>query len=269
MNAFTALADPTRRKILELLAQSGQLSATEIMEQFQVSAPAISQHLKVLREADLVRVEKRGQQRIYQLNPQAMQEVETWARQMTQLWNQRFDALERVLEVEKMKSMQSKTEKTEDMTPSAHRELTLTRVFNAPRELVFQAWTDPKLMAQWWGPKIFTTPRCELDLRPGGAIRIDMQWPNGNIDPMGGTFQEILPPERLVFTSTALFDEHGVPQIENLQTITFTALPNGQTQVTVHIEVLKESSANAAALAGMEQGWSESLDKLADFLVKA
>ena len=103
MDKFHALADPTRRKILEVLARHGQLSATEIYAQFQVSPQAISQHLKVLREANLVQVEKRAQQRIYRINPEAMLELEDWAQQMRELWKQRFDALEQVLETEKKK----------------------------------------------------------------------------------------------------------------------------------------------------------------------
>ena len=96
MDVFNALADPTRRKIIELLARSGQLSATEIYAQFQVSPPAISQHLKVLREAKLVLVEKRAQQRIYRINPDAMLELEEWARHITQRWNERFDTLDKL-----------------------------------------------------------------------------------------------------------------------------------------------------------------------------
>jgi DNA-binding transcriptional ArsR family regulator len=103
MDKFTALADPTRRKIVELLARDGQLTATEISAQFPVSPQAISQHLKVLREAELVQVEKRAQQRIYRLNSRAMLELEEWARQLRGLWIQRFDAMEKVLEEEKAK----------------------------------------------------------------------------------------------------------------------------------------------------------------------
>lgn len=88
---------------MQILARSGQLSATEIYEQFQVSPQAISQHLKVLREAKLVQVEKRAQQRIYRVNPDAVLEVEDWARQLRQLWDQRFDALDQLLEEEKRK----------------------------------------------------------------------------------------------------------------------------------------------------------------------
>jgi DNA-binding transcriptional ArsR family regulator len=104
MDRFHALADPTRRKIMEILARSGQLPASDIYEQFEMTPQAVSQHLKVLREAKLVRVEKQAQQRIYRINPEAMLELEEWARQLRQLWNDRFDAFEKVLEEEKRKA---------------------------------------------------------------------------------------------------------------------------------------------------------------------
>src|SRR2546428_2098585 len=101
---FYALAEPTRRDIIELLASNGQLSATDISNNFAVSAPAISQHLKVLREANFVRVEKRAQQRIYRINPEAMSEVEEWDQEMTKQWNARFNVLDKILEAEKKKT---------------------------------------------------------------------------------------------------------------------------------------------------------------------
>ena len=100
MDRFQALADPTRRKIIESLAKYGQLSATEISDQFPISPQAISQHLKILREAKWVQVEKRAQQRIYRIDPEATVEMEAWARQLRLLWNQRFDALEEVVDRE-------------------------------------------------------------------------------------------------------------------------------------------------------------------------
>ncbi len=103
MDIFYALADPTRRKILELLANRGELPATEIYANFAVSHPAISQHLKVLREANLVRMEKHAQQRIYQINPETMLELEDWSKQLAQQWNQRLDALDELLKIEKGK----------------------------------------------------------------------------------------------------------------------------------------------------------------------
>jgi DNA-binding transcriptional ArsR family regulator len=103
MDMYVALADPTRRHILELLATNGELSATAIYEQFPVSPQAISQHLKVLREAHLVEMEKRAQKHVYRLNPQTLSQFEAWVQQMQQRWSERFDTLDTVLESEKKK----------------------------------------------------------------------------------------------------------------------------------------------------------------------
>ena len=74
--------------------------------------------------------------------------------------------------------------------------VTLTRVFDAPRALVWKAWTDLKMMARWFGPRGFTNPVCELDVRVGGSLRIVMRGPDGNDYPMKGVFREVIAPER-------------------------------------------------------------------------
>lgn len=99
MNTFDALADPTRRQIVELLAQR-EHAAGEIAEQFPISAPAISQHLKVLREANLVTVRVDAQRRIYALNPAGLAEVDAWVAQVRGFWSGRLDALAAQLEAE-------------------------------------------------------------------------------------------------------------------------------------------------------------------------
>lgn len=106
MDMFVALADPTRRNILELLATSGELTATAIYEQFPVSPQAVSQHLKVLREAHLVEMEKRAQKHVYRLNPQTLSQFEAWITQTKQRWEERFAALDTVLEIEKKKGVE-------------------------------------------------------------------------------------------------------------------------------------------------------------------
>ena len=103
MDMFVALADPTRRQILELLASRGELPATAIYEQFPVSPQAISQHLKVLREAHLVEMEKHAQKHVYRLNPQTLSQFEIWVQKTRQRWSESFDALDVVLEREKQK----------------------------------------------------------------------------------------------------------------------------------------------------------------------
>ena len=104
MNVFDALAEPTRREIVELLAARGQLNASQIHQQFPATPSAISQHLKVLREAKLVTVRKQAQRRLYQLDLAGMVAVEQWARHTRQQWSQRFDALEVLLERKQRKS---------------------------------------------------------------------------------------------------------------------------------------------------------------------
>jgi DNA-binding transcriptional ArsR family regulator len=117
MDTFSAIAEPTRRAIMEMLARRGPLSATQIYESFEATHPAISQHLKVLREANLVMVEKRGQQRIYRINAQAVNELEDWARKIADRWNRRFDALEQVIAAEKKKLEAEDQKEQENGTP--------------------------------------------------------------------------------------------------------------------------------------------------------
>ena len=133
-------------------------------------------------------------------------------------------------------------------------------MFDAPRELVFKAWTDPERLKRWWGPKNFTNPVCEIDLRPGGAIRIHMRGPDGTVYPMTGVFQEIVEPERLVFTSAAL-DQEGNPPFEVLNTVTF-AEQGGKATQTLQARVVKRTAKAAPYLAGMEAGWTQTLERL-------
>ena len=147
------------------------------------------------------------------------------------------------------------------------REVTITRLVDAPRELVFRAWTDPKHLAQWWGPRGFTNPVCEVDLRVGGALRIVMRAPNGTEYPMRGVFREIVAPERLVFTNTPV-DKDGNDIIDGLTTVTF-AEEGGKTRLTLrtHARVLAPDA--AWMLEGMEMGWTQSIDRLEAHVTRA
>lgn len=150
--------------------------------------------------------------------------------------------------------------------PLAEREITITRTFDAPRALVFKAWTDPTMLAQWWGPKGFTNPVCEFDARVGGKIRIHMRAPDGAVYPMDGEIREIVPPERLVFTNNAL-DDQGHRIIEGFTTVTF-ADEGGKTRLTLHTRGAAMVEIAAKYLQGMEQGWGQSIDKLTDLLAQ-
>lgn len=139
------------------------------------------------------------------------------------------------------------------------REFTITRVFNAPRELVFKAWTEPAHLAAWFGPRGTVSPieRIEVDLRPGGRWRACMiREDTGDEFPSGGEYREIVEPERLVFT-WALDDRGG----ESLVTITF-ADHGGKTEMTFH----QAGFLSGDERDGVEEGWSSAFDRLTESL---
>jgi len=139
-------------------------------------------------------------------------------------------------------------------------ELEIVRVFNAPRALVFKAWLDPKQVAQWWGPEGFSSPVCELDVRPGGAIRVVMQAPEGEQYPMGGNYEEIDEPKRLVLYTQAE-DPSGAAILRNRVTLTFEDL-GSKTRQTLRVKVVQATQRSKPMTDGHQQGWSESLERL-------
>ncbi len=153
------------------------------------------------------------------------------------------------------------------LAKALRREVVITRVLDAPRGLVWKAWTDPKHMAQWWGPNGFTNPVCEMDVRPGGAIRILMRAPDGVDYPMTGIFHEIKQPERLVFTAVAV-DEKGNHLLESRTTVTF-AEHGGKTKLTVQASAIGLAAVAVQMLEGMEEGWTQSLERLEALVAKA
>jgi uncharacterized protein YndB with AHSA1/START domain len=170
-------------------------------------------------------------------------------------------------------------ERSDLVEPAADRELVITRVFDAPRALVFKAWTDPKHMARWWGPHNFTNPICEMDVRPGGAFRIVMRGPEGSLHPAIGTFCEIVEPERivLIINHSQLSDEWhdmvnpgrdraaGKPPLEAVNTVTFED-QGGKTKLTIRLRFDSAAVLSALLKIGMNQGWSQSLERLETLL---
>lgn len=152
-----------------------------------------------------------------------------------------------------------------DYSPGdAEREVILTRVYDAPCELVFKAWTDPQLLVRWWGPKMFTNPVCEVDARPGGKLRIVMRGPDGVDYPMRGEFREVVAPEHLSFTNIAV-DAEDRPIMEGFTSVSFAA-EGGKTRLTIRTRGKAVAPVAIQYLQGMEMGWSMSLDKLAELL---
>ena len=147
----------------------------------------------------------------------------------------------------------------------AGKEVTITRTFNAPRELVFDVWTDPKHLKEWWGPDHFTNATCEVELHPKGKLYIEMCGPDGTVYPMKGTFLEIRKPEKLVFTAIAFEDAQGNTLLEVLTTVNFED-DNGNTKLTVNAKVTKATPEAAGPVSGMNEGWNQSIKRLANYI---
>jgi uncharacterized protein YndB with AHSA1/START domain len=148
------------------------------------------------------------------------------------------------------------------LTAPANCDVTVTRVFDAPRDLVFRTWIEPEHFTQWWGPRGFTNPVCELDARPGGGIFVRMHGPDERVVLMRGTFREIVVPRHIVFTAIVA-DRNGVAMFEGLVTATFED-EGGATKLTVREQAVAIDDVVAAPiLANMETSWTESLKRLA------
>jgi uncharacterized protein YndB with AHSA1/START domain len=152
---------------------------------------------------------------------------------------------------------------TGTVSKSAGRELVITRVFDAPRGLVFKAWTEPEHLMRWWGPKGFTTTVLKMDVRPGGAYRFHMRSPEGTDHWLQGAYREIVEPERLLFT-WSWENEQGRPRHETLVTLTFEEL-NGKTKLTLRQAIFE----SVTACDAHRSGWTSGLDRLAEYLATA
>ena len=153
------------------------------------------------------------------------------------------------------------------MSQVDNNELVITRTFDAPRSLVWQAWTDPQHIMQWWGPKGFNNETCASDLRVGGRFVLEMRAPDGNVYPCIGTFREIVEPERIVYDGEAA-EGHpcgaGIPP-RAVVTISF-AEQRGKTHLTLHTRFASAERKAAAASARFVISWEEALGRLAGHL---
>ena len=160
-------------------------------------------------------------------------------------------------------------------SPTKEPELVITRVFDAPRELVFRVWTDPKHVVHWWGPRGFTAPFIKIDLRVGGSFHYCMRSPDGKEYWTKGVYREIVAPEKIV--STMYFsDKEGnfvepahygfgpdVPS-EMLDTVTFSTHEGNKTKLTLH----RNTPISISKRYMEDQGWAQSLERFAEELTR-
>jgi len=150
--------------------------------------------------------------------------------------------------------------KTTLTTPS-DREIVMTRVFDAPRDLVFDAHGSCEHMSNWWGPRKYDFASCEIDFRPGGRWRIVHRGPDGEIPAFRGEFREIVRPERIVWT----FEWEGAPGHVSLGTVTFED-HDGKTTLTSTALFDSVEDRDGMLQSGMEEGAVETWDRLAEYL---
>lgn len=151
-----------------------------------------------------------------------------------------------------------------EVVESGELSLVITRVFDAPRGLVYRAWTEPEMMAQWHGPRGFKTTVIKSELRVGGSYRFHMRGPDGADHWTQGVFREIVEPERLAMSGCWTDAEGNPTSPETLVTITLEDL-GGKTRLTLR----QTGFETVSARDGHDNGWNSSLDCLADYLAAA
>ena len=158
------------------------------------------------------------------------------------------------------------TGKTKVVAEPGKQEFFIIREFNAPRELVFNAFTDPKLYVQWLGPREMKMTLEKFEPRPGGMWRYTHTDPQGNRYKFHGVNHEVLPPELLIDT----FEFEGMPEKGHvsLEWARFKELPGGRTELTIHSVFQSVADRDGMAASGMEQGISESFERLDELLAK-
>ena len=159
--------------------------------------------------------------------------------------------------------MVARNSSTLTVTLPSEREITLTREFDAPRELLFEAFSKPEHVAQWWGQKGSTLVACDMDFRPGGAWRFVERAADGNEYGFRGQIREIVPPERIVQT----FEFEGMPGHISVETMVLEDL-GGRTRLTVTSAFDSVQDRDGMLQSGMEKGAGESYDRLAEYVRK-
>ena len=261
---FAALADPTRRAILARLA-AGEASVTELAEPFEMSLPAVSKHLKVLERAGLIARGRSGsggppgsRPGRSKRSPSGPKGTAASGRRATTDWTSTWTSSR---DVERRRAMGGSGSSALTVTTPSDREIVMTRVFDAPRDLVFEAHTSCEHMSNWWGPRKYEVASCEIDFRPGGAWRIVHRGPEGEEHGFRGEFREIVRPERIVWT----FEYEGMPGHVSVDTLTLEE-HDGKTTLTATSVFDTVEDRDGMLESGMESGAAETMDRLDEYL---
>src|SRR6476660_2558986 len=211
-DVFNAIAEPQRREILVLL-RGGERPVTELAQELGITQPGASKHLRVLREVGLVRDRQAGKQRLYRLDARGLRPVHEWTGGFERFWNESFNRLDAY--VQELKNapreecpMAATGRDASTTSATADREIVVSRLINAPRELVFEAFTEVRHLSRWWGPNGFTTTTRAFEFRVGGEWDFVMHGPDGTDYQEWISWTEIAPPERIALLHG---ESHGDP----------------------------------------------------------
>src|SRR5262245_2102421 len=205
---FKALGEPTKLRIVELLRER-PFAVNEIVDRLGLNQPQVSKHLRGLVDAGLVTTYPVAQQRFYGLRAQRLEALHDWIGGFSDLWDAR-SSIRRLYE----RSLESRRP-----IPAPEPPFRIEHVAPGPTGAVWRAWTEADLLEQWFAPDYFTVPTCVLDPRPGGAIRLEMQAPDGTTYPMEGEFDVVDEPRRLQYVARPLGTD-GKPLFELMLTLT-------------------------------------------------
>lgn len=154
-----------------------------------------------------------------------------------------------------------------DIEPTSDRELVLARIIDAPPERVFEAWTDPKLVCEWWAPRPWTTPSCEIEPRVGGVLQTVMRSPEGVDHPNAGVYLEIVPNQRIVWTDA--FEKAWVPSAKPFMTAVITFEARGdRTLYTARALHWTVADREEHERMGFHGGWGLCAEQLEELLAK-
>jgi uncharacterized protein YndB with AHSA1/START domain/DNA-binding transcriptional ArsR family regulator len=259
--AFAALSDRTRRGILERLGH-GDASISDLAANFEMTLTGMKKHVTVLEDAGLVTTRKIGRVRQCELGPRRLEQETAWIADYQRMLEARLDRLGEFLEHTKRTALMTTDAQTSSISTPHDREIRIERVFDAPRDLVWRAFTERELIAQWWGRgNELTIERFEVE--PGGHWRF-VEHTEDDAHGFEGRYREVTPQERLAYT----FEWDGMPGYVAIDTTTFEDLGDGRTRVVTTSLFHTTEERDGMLSSGMEQGLNQSYAALDRLLAK-
>jgi uncharacterized protein YndB with AHSA1/START domain/DNA-binding transcriptional ArsR family regulator len=246
---FSALADPTRRAILRRVS-TRPATINEIARPFPISLNAISKHVMVLERAGLVRREIKGREHYCWIEPGPLGTADVWLEQCQQFWEKRLDSLETYV-VRKYKAR-----RTHGKTADGKHRIVVRRRMPVPREVVYQAWTDPKSLREWMCPGDIISAEASLDVRVGGSFRIIMR-SKDEVHERVGVYQVVEPPAKLRFTWS------GGNAGSEVTLVTVEFIPHGNESELI---ITHEGFAKSDLAQRYQMGWGTIARKFAEYL---